>query len=107
MLSILSEKKAEATLKEKISEIEKRGSLDEEGLHRIEGKSFMLGCLIARTKQGQETVSYAFSGSCDGSYIIKGWGPPCCSVSSFEKICDEYFRIIQSYSDRSEQGEKA
>ena len=49
MLSILSEEKAEAALREKIREMEKRGSLDEEGLHRIEGKSFMLGCLIART----------------------------------------------------------
>ena len=106
MLSILSEEKAEAALREKIREMEKRGSLDEEGLHRIEGKSFMLGCLIARTKQGQETVSYAFSGSFDGCYLIKGWGPPCFSVSSFEKIVDEYDSIIHCYSDRIELGEK-
>ncbi len=106
MLNILSEKKAESALREKIKEIEKRGTLDEKGLHSIEGRSFMLGCLIAGTPEGQETVSYAFSGSFDGSYIIKGYVPPCFSVSSFEKIVEEYDSRIHCYSDRIEMGEK-
>lgn len=100
MLRILPEGRAKDLLLSRIRELEDEGRLDRK-------KGLMLGCLVSRTKGGEETVSFAFSGAWNGKYIVPSFVPPCFSNSAFEDIVSRYDSAIHCYSDRIERGESA
>lgn len=67
----------------------------------------MFGILVCRTQTGEEIVLKAFSGMADGTWKVKGYVPPCFSVTLFDEITAEYDPLLHCYADRVSRGEEA
>lgn len=68
-------------------------------------KQETFGVLIARTKENQERVIYAFSGSVEGKYLVKGYVPPCFSLNEFNKAVKINDKKIHELTKLIERGD--
>ena len=100
MLQLLSPDAARGPLVDLIASLEADGVISEDR------DGIMFGCLVARAAGGQTCTVHAFSGALHGSYIHKGFVPPCFSAHEAEDIIGEYDSLIHCYSDRIERGEE-
>lgn len=110
---ILPSLKAKELAKELKASIEKSGFIDfsaqnpsisSETLYKTSGRMF--GILVCENDNGEEIILRSFSGQIEGSYIIKGYVPPCLSKNDFKKIVDKYDDIIHQLTKRIDNGEE-